>query len=147
MKLFIFALLFLPLTVSGQIILDKKEKSREIIELIAQYSEARELRDTVLLGKILTDDIDQLVSNGEWRNGIQEAVLGMQQSSNTNPGTRSLAVEKIKFLSDDIALVDCRYIIINPDAAQRNLWSSFTVILKDDLWKITAIRNMSPSSN
>jgi uncharacterized protein (TIGR02246 family) len=145
MKLLIFAALFLPLTLSAQIVLDKKEKSEEIIHLIAQYSEARETRDTVLLARILADDIDQLVSNGEWRNGIQEAILGMQQSSSSNPGTRSLEIEKIRFLSDDIALVDCRYIIKNTDGSERNLWSSFTVVANDDSWKVAAIRNMNPS--
>jgi uncharacterized protein (TIGR02246 family) len=145
MKLLILALLLFPLTVSSQIILDKKEKSAQIVELISLYSEARERRDTVLLTKILTDDIDQLVSNGEWRNGVQEAIRGMQQSSSSNPGTRTLEIEKIRFLSDEIALVDCRYIIKNPDGSERNLWSSFTVILYDSRWMISAIRNMSPS--
>ena len=67
--------------------------------LIDQYSEAREKRDTVLLKKILTKDVDQLVSNGEWRDGIGAAVDGMIRSSASTPGTRKLRVEKIKMLS------------------------------------------------
>lgn len=146
MKLLVLALLLFPLLVSGQIVLDKKEKSQQIVHLISEYSQAREARDTVLLREILTGDVDQLVSNGDWRNGIQEAILGMQQSSSSNPGTRTLEVEKIKFLSDEAALVDCRY-IINSGGATRNMWSSFTVIYQKSRWKITAIRNMNPTGD
>ncbi len=123
----------------------QKEDAVKIHKLIDQYSEAREKQDTVLLKKILTEDIDQLVSNGEWRNGIREAVDGMLRSSNANPGTRKLSVEKIKFLSDEIALVDCRYIITDPAGMERNLWSNFTVVFYKKVWKISAIRNMKPT--
>lgn len=40
---------------------------KPIYDLVDAYSEAREKKDTVLLKKILTTDIDQLVSTGEWR--------------------------------------------------------------------------------
>lgn len=145
MKLLLLALLFFPLLVSGQIIPNKKENSQEIVHLISEYSKARETKDTVLLKEILTEDVDQLVSSGEWRDGIQEAILGMQQSFSSNPGTRTLEVEKIKFLSDEIAIVDCRYIIKQANGSERNLWSSFTVIFDNNRWKISAIRNMEPS--
>jgi hypothetical protein len=47
--------------------------------------------DTVLLKNILTDDIDQLVSSGEWRQGIDESVQGMLRSSANNAGTRKIS--------------------------------------------------------
>jgi len=56
-------------------------------ELSAQ---AREKRVTVLLKTILTANVDQLVSAGEWRIGIKAAVEGMIRSSANNPGTRTL---------------------------------------------------------
>ena len=61
---------------------DKKKK--EITSLIDQYSVAREKRDTVLLKTILTPNVDQLISTGEWRVGINAAVEGMMKSS-ANP--------------------------------------------------------------
>ena len=51
---------------------DKQQKA--ITSLIDQYSQAREKRDTVLLKTILTPDVDQLVSTGEWRVGINAAI-------------------------------------------------------------------------
>ena len=137
----------LPILSFSQITLDQKDEIPKLHQLIEQYSRARESRDTLLLKEILTEDVDQLVSNGEWRNGIQTATQGMQQSSSSNPGSRRLEVEKIKFLSDEIALVDCKYIITDPSGIERNLWSSFTVVFRKKSWKISAIRNMNPSGN
>jgi uncharacterized protein (TIGR02246 family) len=124
----------------------QKADSNEILHLINQYSAARETQDTTLLKQILTADIDQLVSSGEWRSGIEAAVKGMLSSSTSNPGNRKLTVEKIKFLSENAALVDARYIITNPDQSQRKMWSSFVVVRTKKNWQISAIRNMLPSS-
>ncbi|WP_111671771.1 YybH family protein [Algoriphagus litoralis] len=147
MKYLIWIFLFIPTLAFSQIHPGEKEDALKIHKLIEDYSLARETRDTALLRNILTEDVDQLVSSGEWRNGIQAAIDGMLRSSTTNPGSRKLHVEKIKFLSDEIALVDCRYIITSSTGEDRNLWSSFTVIFHRKSWKISAIRNMSPSRN
>jgi hypothetical protein len=106
---------------------------------------ARENRDTVLLKKILTADVDQLVSTGEWRYGIQSAVKGMLESSATNPGNRTLRVERVRFLGKHIALADARYDIRNDDGTIRSMWSSFAVVKQGGTWKISAIRNMLPA--
>jgi uncharacterized protein (TIGR02246 family) len=145
MKNLIWIFLLIPTLALSQIKPGQKEDALKIHHLINHYSEAREKQDTVLLKSILTEDVDQLVSSGEWRTGIREAVNGMLRSSTANPGTRTLEVEKIKFLGDEIALVDCRYTIKNPDGTERNMWSSFVVTLLKKKWEITAIRNMNPT--
>ncbi len=147
MKTLICIFLIFPTLAFSQISDDQKEAAIKITQLIDQYSLARETQDTVLLKSILTENIDQLVSSGEWRNGIAESIKGMQNSTQSNPGSRTLKVEKIKFLSDEIALVDCRYIIKNPNGNERNMWSSFTFVFQKNLWKITAIRNMNPTGS
>src|SRR5690349_2903552 len=91
---------------------DRKEsgaKNKEIYLLIDNYSIAREKKDTMLLRKILTTDIDQLVSTGEWRFGINDAIKGMLQSSVSNPGSRILQVEKVRFLDGNNAIADAHY--------------------------------------
>lgn len=145
MKYLFWICLLFPSLAFSQIKPGEKEDAVKIHTLIEQYSQARETRDTILLKQILTEDVDQLVSNGEWRTGIREAVDGMLRSSTANPGIRKLHVDKIKFLSDEIALVDCRYVITDPNGTERNLWSSFTVVFHKKSWKITAIRNMNPT--
>jgi uncharacterized protein (TIGR02246 family) len=120
------------------------KQKRDISALIDKYSEARENRDTVLLKKILTKDIDQLVSTGEWRNGINASVVGMLNSSASTPGTRTLTVEKMRLFNPTTAIVDCRYDIQNTDGTARRMWSTFVVVSERGTWKISAIRNMLP---
>src|SRR5918993_5718644 len=63
-----------------------QDQQKAISEVIEEYATARENRDTVLLKTILADGIDQLVSTGEWREGIASAVDGMMKSSAATPG-------------------------------------------------------------
>lgn len=146
-KILPFFFFLLPNLAFSQIKPGQKEDAVKIHQLIDQYSEAREKQDTVLLKSILTEDVDQLVSSGEWRNGVRAAVEGMLRSSNTKPGIRKLHVEKIKFLRDEAALVDCRYIITNAEGVEQNMWSSFVVVFHKRDWKISAIRNMRPTGS
>ncbi|MGN6266420.1 MAG: hypothetical protein ACTHM5_12135 [Ginsengibacter sp.] len=119
---------------------------KDIIRLIAQYSHARESKDTILLKKIITTDVDQLVSTGEWRSGIGAAVKGMMKSSTNNPGSRTLRVDKIRLVTPVCAIVDCRYEIANANGNPRRMWSSFIVVADKGIWKIAAIRNMLPAA-
>ena len=121
------------------------EKRQGIYNLIDTYARAREKKDAVLLDSILTTDIDQLVSSGKWRNGKKESMKGMLQSSSSNPGTRTLKIEKIRFLNLVSAIADARYQIQNADGTVRKMWSTFIVVYEEDRWKITAIRNMLPA--
>lgn len=128
--------------------LQPNDPQRKLIEaLIDQYSKARETRDTALLKNILTTEIDQLVSTGEWRSGMASAVQGMLNSSASNPGTRTLTVDKVRLIAQTMAIVDCRYIIQGPAGAARMMWSTFIVVNNNRTWKITAIRNMLPAAN
>ena len=124
---------------------DKQQKA--ITTLIDQYSQAREKRDTALLKAILTPDVDQLVSTGEWRVGMNAAVEGMMRSSANSPGTRTLYIEKIQTVTASSAIVDCRYEIQNADSTARKMWSTFIVVADKETWKIRAIRNMLPAPN
>jgi uncharacterized protein (TIGR02246 family) len=129
----------------AQVTIPNDKQRKEISSLIDHYSKARENGDTVLLKRILTEDVDQLVSTGEWRSGIDAAVQGMLRSSANSPGTRTLNVEKIRMLKVNCAVVDCRYEIQNPDGTIRKMWSTFIVVADKRTWKIAAIRNMLPT--
>jgi len=124
---------------------DKQQKA--IATVIDQYSAAREKRDTILLKAILTSDVDQLVSTGEWRSGINAAVEGMMKSSSNSPGTRTLRIEKLQMITASSVIVDCRYEIQNADNTVRKMWSTFIVVAYKEKWKIRAIRNMLPAPN
>jgi len=130
----------------GQSNTPNDEQQKAIASLIDQYSQAREKRDTALLKTIMTTDVDQLVSTGEWRNGIAAAVEGMLKSSANTPGTRTLHIETIRMFSANSAIVDCRYEIQNTGGTTRKMWSTFIVVADKGIWKITAIRNMLPAA-
>ena len=145
----IFLLLLLYLTstsrLQSQNSIPNDNQRKQIHTLIDDYSQAREKRDTVLLKSILIPEVDQLVSTGEWRNGIATSVKGMLQSSASSPGTRTLNVEKIRLLNPNSAIVDCKYEIQNADGTPRKMWSTFIVVSEKGIWKISAIRNMLPT--
>lgn len=115
--------------------------------LIDQYSQARETKDTLLLKQILTQEVDQLVSSGEWRRGIKIALEGMLRSSTSNPGDRTLTIDQVRFLNKATAVVDARYEIRNADGSTRKMWSTFIVVNEANRWKIIAIRNMLPAKS
>jgi len=133
------------LFLQGQTLLPDDKQKKDIYQLIDNYSQAREKRDTLLLKSILTTDVDQLVSTGEWRNGIAASVKGMLQSSANSPGTRTLNIEKIRLLNPNSAIVDCKYEIQNTDGTPRKMWSTFIVVSEKGRWKVGGIRNMLPS--
>ena len=144
MRFLLLFFLLLPGFGFSRITDEQKINSVAINQVINDYKKARETGDSVLLKSIFTEDIDQLVSSGEWRNGATEAISGMVKSSVNNPGSRVLKVEKIKFLSSEVAMVDARYLIDQADGTQRKLWSSFILVKKKGKWLISAIRNMDP---
>lgn len=121
-------------------------QNQAIYDLIDAYSRARENQDTTLLRSILTAEVDQLVSTGEWREGIEGSMAGMARSTNSNPGgTRTLKVEKLRYIGTKSAIADARYVIENPDGSKREMWSTFVVVNVKGTWQISAIRNMLPA--
>ena len=150
MKSECFYVLCLILTTMGgyaQNTVENDKNEDAIHGLIDAYARARATKDTVLLNEILTDDIDQLVSTGEWRRSFETAKKGMLRSSSKNPGGRTLTVEQIRYLNSESAIADCRYEIANTDSSLRKMWSTFIVVFENDRWKITAIRNMLPAKS
>ena len=74
----------------------------------------------------------------------EQLVEGMLASSAGNPGDRTLTVETVRFVTNDVALVDARYEIAGAQGV-RKMWSTFLVVKSADGWRIAAIRNMLPA--
>ena len=127
-------------------ILPAQNKDQDIIDLVDQYAKARAEKDIELLNAILVEDVDQLVSTGEWRRGLEASMAGMVSSSTRQPGSRSLTVENVRFLTPETAIADARYVIDNENGTQRKMWSTFVAVKQQGVWKIAAIRNMLPSA-
>ena len=113
-------------------------------DLVRRFTEARMRSDAKALEALLTADVDQYTSAGEWRRGVARVVQGMIETSARNPGTRAIEVAAIRFLTADIAVVDGGY---TAGADARQLWT--TLIIKRDSpgWRIAGIRNVSPTAS
>jgi uncharacterized protein (TIGR02246 family) len=116
-------------------------------EVVASYMTARARRDPRAIEALFTADADQQTTSGEWRRGRAEIVPGTLQSSERNPGARTIRLESVRFLTPDVAIADGPYEIGNAGgAATRRMWTSIVLTRVSDGWRIAAIRNMVPTS-
>ena len=116
-------------------------------DVVARYMTARARRDARAIEAVFTADADQQTTSGEWRRGRDAIVRGTQQSSERNPGARTIRLESVRFLTPDVAIADGPYDIGDAGgAATRQMWTSIVVTRGSDGWRIAAIRNMVPTS-
>lgn len=117
-----------------------------IRSLVGQYMAARNDKNVEATRSLFMPDADQLVSSGEWRRGIDALTRGMMASSQKEAGTSSIAVEHIRFVEPDVAIVDGRYQTSSASTgAVRKMWTTLIVKRTQDGWRIAAIRNMLPA--
>ena len=115
-------------------------------DLVAKYVDARERRDARAVEGLFTSDADQLVSSGEWRRGLAEVVRGTMASSANTGGTRTIAVESVRFIGPGVAIADGRYELKGLAGGQtRSMWTTLVVTRTEAGWRIAAIRNMLPA--
>ena len=80
-----------------------------IRSVVEKYVAARDQIDSKAVAALFTADADQLVSSGEWRRGLDAVVKGTMASSQASSGKRTVTVETVRFISNDVAVVDGRY--------------------------------------
>jgi uncharacterized protein (TIGR02246 family) len=115
-------------------------------DVVRRYVAAREARDPAAVAALFAADADQLVSSGEWRLGREKVVEGSLASTERTGGKREIAVERVRFVSDDVAIADGRYTIAGLETGDRRMWSTFVMAKDAGAWKIAAIRNMLPAA-
>lgn len=113
--------------------------------VVDAYSAARDKSDAAALTALFTADADQLVSSGEWRRGRDAVVKGSLASSQQAQGKRTFTVDSVRMVAANVALVDSRYEIAQPDGTTRRMWASWLLVKDGSTWKITGIRNMLPA--
>lgn len=114
-------------------------------DLVRRYVAARESRDPQAIAALFTADADQLTSSGEWRKGRDAVVAGALASSAQTGGTRTIAIESVRWVSPGVAVADGRYEIAGGAGGDRRMGTSFVVVRADAAWRIAAIRNMLPA--
>ena len=115
-------------------------------EVVARYVDARDRSAAEAIEALFTADADQLTSSGEWRKGRDEIVRGTLGSSKSNPGTRTITIETVRFPAPGVAMADGRY-EISAETGARRMWTSFLMVRVQNTWRIAAIRNMLPAAS
>jgi uncharacterized protein (TIGR02246 family) len=115
-------------------------------EVVRRYMDARELKDPAAIEALFTADADQHTTSGEWRRGRAQIVPGTLQSSARNPGTRTITVQAVRFITADVAVADGPYEIRGP-AGTRRMWATLVLKREATQWRIAAIRNMVPTGS
>lgn len=110
--------------------------------VIERYVSARDDRDAAALAELFTADADQYTTTGDWRRGRAQMLPGMAESSRQNPGSRGIEVRAVRFLTPDVALADGAYLIAGSDLPR---WTTIAVVREAGVWRIAAIRNMTPT--
>jgi uncharacterized protein (TIGR02246 family) len=113
--------------------------------VVDSYLAAREHRDAQALGDLFTADADQLTSSGEWRRGREAIVKGTLASSDRTGGTRTIAIQTVRFPTATTAVADGRYELTSANE-RRVMWTSFVMVQDGARWRISAIRNMLPAA-
>jgi uncharacterized protein (TIGR02246 family) len=114
-------------------------------DVVKQYVDARDRRDEAAIRALFTNDADQLTSSGEWRKGRENVVRGTLASSKANTGSRTIAIETVRFPAPGLAIADGRYEIAGGPEGTRKMWTSFVMARSTEGWRIAAIRNMLPA--
>ncbi len=126
--------------------LSAADQSADIRAAIQQYVEVREHPDPLALERLFTEDVDQLVSSGEWRKGRAAVVKGTIAASQRESGKRTITLESIRFLAKTVAIADGRYDLLDAGGnPTRKMWTSITLKRNRSGWHIAAIRNMLPA--
>ncbi len=123
-----------------------KAQESAVRDVVARYVAARERRDAEALRALFTEDADQLTSSGEWRRGREAIVRGGLASSESTGGTRTIAIESVRFPSPGVAVADGRYEIAGGQDGVRRMWTSLVMTRGTAGWRISAIRNMLPAA-
>ena len=139
---YILAVLF-----TATVLVAQTSDEAAVREVVRKYVNARELRDPKAIEALLTEDADQLVSDGTWRKGREAIVKGTLESSQRSSGHRTIEVQSVRFLSPDIAVADGPYTLAgSTNSAARQMWTSILVTRKNGNWRIAGIRNMLPAT-
>ena len=115
--------------------------------VIQAFLDTREKNDAAGLAALLTADVDQRQTSGNMRSGRDAVVSGSLATQQSTGGRRTITVDSLRFVGDDVAIADGRYDSIGrADGTDQRMLTSMVLRREGGAWKIAAIRNMLPST-
>ena len=148
----VFPLLAIPMLCASSLGLAQDASTRATDEaaiktLIQAFIDTREANDAAGLTALLTADVDQKQTSGGLRRGREEVVTGSLATTQSTGGRRTITLDSIRFVTQDVALADGRYDSIGrADGTDQRMLTSMLLKREADGWKIAAIRNMLPTA-
>ena len=137
----------LCLTFGAVMVAQNSRDDGAVRAVVQKYLDTREHQDAKSLEALFTEDVDQLVSSGEWRKGRAAVVRGTLENSASAGGKRTITIESVRFPSAGVAIADGRYELTNMKGGEsRKMWSTFFFVKSGGVWRISAIRNMLPAA-
>jgi uncharacterized protein (TIGR02246 family) len=111
--------------------------------VIRAFIDTREANDEAGLRAVLTADADQRQTSGNLRSGRDAVVSGSLATTQSTGGRRTITVDQLRFLGDDVAIADGRYDSVGrADGTDQHMLTSIVLRREGAAWKIAAIRNM-----
>jgi uncharacterized protein (TIGR02246 family) len=115
--------------------------------VIQAFLDTREKNDAAGLAALLTADVDQRQTSGNMRSGRDAVVSGSLATQQSTGGRRTITVDSLRFVGDDVAIADGRYDSTGrADGTDQRMLTSMVLRRERGAWKIAAIRNMLPST-
>ena len=126
---------------------DRAADEAAIRAVIQAFIDTREANDPAGLAALLTEDVDQRQTSGNVRSGRDAVVTGTMATQQSTGGRRTIAVDTLRFVDDDIAIADGRYDSVGRnDGGEQRMLTSMVLRREGGRWKIAAIRNMIPTA-
>jgi uncharacterized protein (TIGR02246 family) len=115
--------------------------------VIQAFLDTREKNDAAGLSALLTPDVDQQQTSGNVRKGREAVVSGSLSTQRETGGTRTITVDSLRFVSDDVAIADGKYLSLGrADGTDQRMLTSMVLRRDAGGWKIAAIRNSLPAA-
>ena len=116
------------------------EDEAAIRKIVADSADAWNRRDAKALAAHLSDDHDHINVNGEWRSGRAETERALSTALATTQNNITRSVAKIRFLTQDVAIVVVRNEYSNDKETRKSI--STSVLHKiDGIWWNEAFQN------
>jgi uncharacterized protein (TIGR02246 family) len=126
---------------------DRAADEQAVRAVIKAFIDTREANDAAGLAALLTADVDQRQTSGNMRSGRDTVVAGTMATQQSTGGRRTITVDSLRFVGQDVAIADGRYDSIGrADGSDQRMLTSMVLRREGGGWKIAAIRNMLPST-
>lgn len=122
---------------------DRGADETAIRQVTQAFIDRRERFDAEGLRELLTEHADQQLASGAIRAGREAVVAGSLEATRSLGGRRSIDLETIRFLGDDVAIANGSYDSTGRhDGSVQRLLTTMVFWRVDGQWKIDAIRNV-----